>query len=90
METNCPHRESDASPDGDLWSLVPSCLHVWLPPRLMRRFRTQALDRGQTPEHLAALVLAEIAVPDTRERARLTFRDLHEAGIGSLIRVPKR
>jgi hypothetical protein len=78
--------QSDASPDGDLWSLSPARLTVCLPGRIGRRFRTKARDRRQTPEHLAALILAAFAVPDAGERARLMFRDLHEAGLGNMVR----
>jgi len=65
--------------------LEPLTLCFTLPPRLGRRVRALALDLGCHPNRLAALWVARAAVPDRGERGRLVFRDLHEAGLGSLV-----
>jgi len=84
MDTSWTRGDQNASLHCDLCLPTTSCLRIWLPPRIMHRLRARALDSGQTPERFAARALAAAAVPDPAERGRLAFRDLHEAGLGSL------
>jgi hypothetical protein len=60
-------------------------------PGLARRLRARAFAEGCSPRVLAGRILAIALVPDPGERARVVFRDLHEAGLGRLaVRAARR
>ena len=52
-----------------------------LPPRIARRLRALAHDRGKPVERVASALLAAAVVPSARERRRLVVHDLANAGV---------
>ena len=70
-----------ASEKANVLDLTRLRVEFSLPPSIARRLRATAADAGRSVEREASLRLAASLVPDVRERARLTRRDLADIGL---------
>jgi hypothetical protein len=61
--------------------LEPLVVGVTLLPRFARRLRLIAIQKGRTPEAVAAHLLAHALVSNRFERRRLVRLDLRDAGV---------
>jgi hypothetical protein len=72
-------RGKSASQSAAALDLEPLRCEVTLPPRIARRLRALAQDRGKPVDRVAATLLAAAVVPNRQERRVLATRDLRDA-----------